>query len=120
MCGFLGIKALEIGPDFIKAEMPVGERTTQPFGILHGGASVVLAESIGSIGSNLIVDPQKYRAVGMEINANHVRSVSEGKVYCIASPLHVGKTSHIWEIKIYNAADKLVCISRHTVALIPA
>ena len=101
--------------------MPVDHRTHQIFGILHGGASVVLAETLGSVASMLALpDPQKQRAVGLEINANHVRSVKEGWVYGRVTPLHVGRTTHVWDIRITNEADKLVCVSRLTVAIIDA
>lgn len=115
----LGIEFTEIGDDFVTARMPVDHRTHQIFGILHGGASVVLAETLGSVASMLALpDPQKQRAVGLEINANHVRSVKEGWVYGRVTPLHVGRTTHVWDIRITNEADKLVCVSRLTVAII--
>lgn len=117
----LGIEFTEIGDDFVTARMPVDHRTHQIFGILHGGASVVLAETLGSVASMLALpDPQKQRAVGLEINANHVRSVKEGWVYGRVTPLHVGRTTHVWDIRITNEADKLVCVSRLTVAIIDA
>lgn len=117
----LGITYTEIGKDYIIAKMPVDKRTHQPMGILHGGASVVLAETIGSICSYLCInEPDKYHAVGLEINANHIRSVSEGWVYGRSSAIHVGRSTHIWEIRITNEEGKLVCISRLTVAVIPA
>ncbi|MFN4145994.1 MAG: hotdog fold thioesterase [Runella sp.] len=114
----LGIEYLEIGDDFITARMPVDERTRQPFGILHGGASVVLAETLGSIASFLALNDLSKRAVGLEINANHVRSVKDGWVYGKVTPLHVGRTTHLWQIEITNEAGKLVCISRLTIAVI--
>jgi 1,4-dihydroxy-2-naphthoyl-CoA hydrolase len=110
----LGIEFTEIGPDFLRARMPVDERTRQPYGILHGGASVALAETLGSTAAGLVVDPGKYRVVGQEINANHVRAVSEGFVIGTTRPLHVGKRSHVWEIRIEDEQDRLVCISRIT------
>jgi 1,4-dihydroxy-2-naphthoyl-CoA hydrolase len=110
----LGIEFTEIGPDFLRARMPVDERTRQPYGILHGGASVALAETLGSTAAGLTVDPEKYRVVGQEINANHVRAVSEGFVIGTTRPLHVGKRSHVWEIRIEDEQDRLVCISRIT------
>jgi 1,4-dihydroxy-2-naphthoyl-CoA hydrolase len=110
----LGIEFTEIGPDFLRARMPVDERTRQPYGILHGGASVALAETLGSTAAGLVVDPGKYRVVGQEINANHVRAVSEGFVIGTTRPLHVGKRSHVWEIGIEDEQDRLVCISRIT------
>ncbi|MES2355129.1 MAG: hotdog fold thioesterase [Pseudomonadota bacterium] len=114
----LGIEVLEIGNDFLKARMPVDYRTRQPMGLLHGGASVALAETLGSIGAYLCVDPEKQNCVGLEINANHLRAVSSGWVYGVARPLHVGRRTQVWEIKITNEEDKLVCISRITIAVI--
>ncbi|MEM6723205.1 MAG: hotdog fold thioesterase [Bacteroidota bacterium] len=120
MVDHLGIEILEIGPDFIRAKMPVDERTRQPYGILHGGASVVLAESLGSMGSAFCIENiGEFVPVGLEINANHVRSVREGFVYGIARPMHLGRTTHIWEIRIESEEEKLVCISRLTVAIVP-
>ena len=117
----LGIEFTEIGIDYIVAKMPVDKRTHQPFGILHGGASVVLAETLGSIASFLCLkDSKKQHAVGLEINANHIRSVKEGFVYGKVTPIHVGRSTHIWEIKITNEDGKLVFISRLTVAIIDA
>ena len=110
----LGIEFTEIGPDFLRARMPVDERTRQPYGILHGGASVALAETLGSTAAGLVVDHDKYRVVGQEINANHVRAVSEGFVIGTTRPLHVGKRSHVWEIRIEDEQARLVCISRIT------
>lgn len=112
----LGIEYLEIGDDYLTARMPVDDRTRQTAGILHGGASAVLAETLGSIGAGLCIDRKKYGIVGLEINANHVRPVSEGWVTGIAKAIHVGKTTQIWEIRIHNEQEKLVCISRLTVA----
>ena len=115
----LGIEFTEIGGDFITARMPVDARTHQPFGILHGGASVVLAETIGSTASFLALEnPLKQRAVGLEINANHVRSVKTGWVYGKATPIHLGRSTHIWDIKISTEDGKLVCVSRLTMAII--
>lgn len=117
----LGIEFIEIGADYIVAKMPVDHRTHQPFGILHGGASVVLAETLGSIASFLCLkDPDNQHAVGLEINANHLRSAREGFVYGKVTPIHVGRTTHIWDIKITNEENKLVCISRLTVAIVSA
>lgn len=117
----IGIEFTEIGTDYITARMPVDKRTHQPFGILHGGASVVLAETLGSVASFLcIADPEKQHAVGLEINANHVRSVKEGFVYGTVRPIHLGRTTQIWDIQITNEAGKLVCISRLTCAIVNA
>jgi len=113
----VGIEFIEIGADYLKARMPVDQRTKQPFGILHGGASVVLAETIGSYAANMVVDYPKEIFVGQEINANHIRPVSSGYVTATASPLHMGKNSQVWEIKIYDEQEKLVCASRITMAL---
>ena len=120
MVEVLGITFTAAGEDFLEAEMPVDKRTHQPYGILHGGASVALAETLGSVGSSLTIDPAKFRTVGIEINANHVRSVSEGKVFGRAEPIHLGRRTQIWNVKITNEEKKLVCISRLTVAIIPA
>jgi len=98
--------------------MPVHPTTRQPYGFLHGGASCVLAETIGSVGSALVIDREKYYCVGLEINANHLRSVKDGTVVAIASPLHLGKTTHVWDIKIYDNQEKLFCVSRLTVAIL--
>lgn len=115
----LGIEYIEISDDYIIARMPVDERTRQPFGLLHGGASVVLAETLGSVASFLVLaDPAKQQAVGLDINANHIRGVKSGWVYGKVTALHVGRTTHVWEIKITNEEGKLVCISRLTVAVI--
>lgn len=111
----LGIKITELGENFIRATMPVDKRTHQAYGILHGGASAALAETLGSIGSVIVVDPEKYICVGVEINANHIRSVREGLVTGTAVPLHLGASSHVWEIKITDKNEKLVCVSRLTV-----
>jgi 1,4-dihydroxy-2-naphthoyl-CoA hydrolase len=116
----IGIEFTEIGADYLEARMPVDQRTRQPFGILHGGASVVLAETIGSYAANMVVDYPKEIFVGQEINANHIRPVSSGHVTGKASPLHLGKNSQVWEIKIYNEQEKLVCASRLTMALAKA
>lgn len=115
----IGIEFTELGNDYIKARMPVDHRTRQPYGLLHGGASAVLAETLGSIASALVVDHTKYLCVGLEINANHIRSAREGFVTGIVTPLHLGRQTHVWDIKIYTEDDKLVCVSRLTVAILP-
>lgn len=115
----LDIEFMEIGEDFITARMPVDERTHQPYGILHGGASVVLAESLGSVASSMIIDWNKYIGVGLEVNANHLRPVKSGYVTGICKPLHIGGKTHVWDIKIYNDKGKMNCVSRLTVAIIP-
>ena len=114
----LGIEFTEAGDGYLIARMPVDKRTHQPFGILHGGASVVLAESLGSVASSILLNSDKQRAVGLEINANHIRSVREGWVYGRCEPVHIGRTTHIWTIRITDEAGKLVCISRLTVAIV--
>ena len=114
----LGIRFSELGENFLKATMPVDERTKQPYGLLHGGASVALAETLGSIGAALVIDPELFICVGQEINANHLRGVKGGLVTGITTPIHIGASSHVWEIKIYDEAEKLVCISRITVAIL--
>lgn len=118
MSEHLGIRFTAVGKDTIEAEMPVDHRTHQPMGLLHGGASVVLAETLGSIAAYSCVDPSRYYCVGIEINANHLRSVKSGTVRGIASPLHIGKKTQVWEIRIYNENQALVCISRLTLAVL--
>jgi len=118
MPGHLGIEFTEIGEDYLMARMPVDHRTLQPLGILHGGASVALAETLGSVGALLCLDPDRKMPVGMEINANHIRSVQSGYVTGIARPVHLGGRTQVWEIRITNEQDKLVCISRITLAVI--
>ena len=113
----LGIEFIEVGDDYLKAKMPVDHRTHQPMGLLHGGASVALAETLGSSGAYLAVDTSKYNVVGL-INANHIRGVRSGFVIGTARPLHIGKTTHVWEIRITDEADKLVAITRITIAIL--
>jgi 1,4-dihydroxy-2-naphthoyl-CoA hydrolase len=115
---YLGIEWVEVGENFLKAKMPVDHRTRQPYGLLHGGASCVLAETIGSVASALVIDQTKAYCVGLEINANHIRSAKSGFVTGIAMPLHLGATTHVWDIKIYDEREKLVCVSRLTVAIL--
>jgi 1,4-dihydroxy-2-naphthoyl-CoA hydrolase len=119
MAEYIGIEWVEAGEDFLKAKMPVDHRTNQPYGLLHGGASCTLAETIGSVASAMVVDHSKFVCVGLEINANHVRSARQGFVTGVASALHLGANTHVWDIKIYDELEKLVCISRLTVAVIP-
>jgi 1,4-dihydroxy-2-naphthoyl-CoA hydrolase len=116
--GHLGIEFCAIGDDWLAARMPVDARTVQPFRILHGGASVLLAESVGSCAANLCVDQEKFYCVGLDINANHVRSASSGWVTGTARPLHIGKSTHVWQIHITNEADALVCVSRLTMSVL--
>ena len=115
----LGIELIEIGENYLRAIMPVDHRTTQPMGLLHGGASVVLAETLGSLAASLIVDQTVSYPVGLEINANHIKSVKSGFVYGTTSPIHIGKQTQIWQTTIRNEADELVCSSKLTVAIIP-
>lgn len=119
MTAHLGFEFTEVGPDFLKGRLPVDIRTTQPFGILHGGASCVLAESLGSVAAWMTIDPDTHRAVGIEINANHIRAVTKGHVIGTCSPLHVGKRTQVWQTDIVEeATGKRVAISRLTVAII--
>ncbi len=115
----IGLEFTEIGSDFLKGRMPVDHRTHQPYGLLHGGASCVLAETLGSVASALVIDQSKFICVGLEINANHVRGVRSGFVTGTASPIHIGATTHVWDIRIVDEREKLVCISRLTVAILP-
>jgi len=118
MVQHLGIEFLELGENFISAKMPVDQRTIQPMGLLHGGASLVLAETLGSVASTLLVDLKKHLCVGLEINANHIKSARNGYVFGKATPIHVGKKTHVWDIKIKNDNEELVCVSRLTIAII--
>jgi 1,4-dihydroxy-2-naphthoyl-CoA hydrolase len=119
MAEFLGIQWTEVGDNYIKATMPIDERTKQPYGLLHGGASCVLSETVGSVASAMVVDHSKFLCVGLEINANHVRSAREGSVTGTATALHLGANTHVWDVKIYDQLERLVCVSRLTVAVIP-
>ncbi|NML38724.1 hotdog fold thioesterase [Chitinophaga sp. G-6-1-13] len=113
----LGMEFTEVGDNYLRIRMPVDYRTVQTYGILHGGASVALAETVGSIASTLVIDPAVEICVGMEINANHIRSAREGYVHGTATPIHIGRRSHIWEIRITDDEQRLICICRHTVAV---
>jgi 1,4-dihydroxy-2-naphthoyl-CoA hydrolase len=112
----LGIEYVEIGDDYLKARMPVDARTRQPAGLLHGGASAALAETLGSVAAGLCVDRETRSIVGLEINANHIRPATDGWVTGVATPIHVGNTTQLWDIRIYNGQEQLVCVSRLTVA----
>jgi len=114
----LGMQVIEVGADFVRGTMPVDARTRQPFGLLHGGASVALAESLGSLAGNLCIEATDM-AVGLDINANHVRAVTSGVVTGTARPLHLGRTTQVWEIRIEDEQARLVCISRLTLAVVP-
>jgi 1,4-dihydroxy-2-naphthoyl-CoA hydrolase len=118
MLEHLGIEIIAVGDDYVSARMPVDHRTKQPAGLLHGGASVVLAESLGSVAANLVVDPALATCVGLEINANHIRAVRDGWVTGTARPIHIGATTQLWAIEIRNERDQLVCISRLTIAVL--
>ncbi len=118
MMEHLDMQIVEIGEDYLKATMPVDHRTVQPMGLLHGGASLALAESLGSVAGTLCLNPETSYCVGVEINANHIRSVREGRVTGITKPVHLGKMTQVWEIKIFTGQNKLVCISRITLAVI--
>lgn len=114
----MGIEYVEIGDDYITGRIPVDERTVQPFGILHGGASVVLAETLGSMAANCCLRKESQIAVGLDINANHIRSATKGWVYGTARPVHIGGTTQVWEIRLEDEEGKLTCISRLTMAVI--
>ncbi|MBZ0335574.1 putative esterase [Marinobacter sp. JH2] len=115
--GHMGIEYLEIGDDYVKGRMPVDERTIQPFGVLHGGASVVLAETLGSMAANCVLRDKGTVAVGLDINANHIRPVSGGWVYGTAKAQHIGSATQVWEIRLENEQGKLTCVSRLTMAV---
>jgi len=116
----LGLRITEIGDDYVRGTLPVDARTHQPYGLLHGGASVALAETLGSLAGMLTLDPAVEAAVGLDINANHVRGVKSGLVTGTARPLHLGRSTQVWEIRIEDERSKLVCISRLTLAVVPA
>lgn len=115
--GHLGIEITELGDDFVRGRVPVDHRTVQPFGLLHGGVSVVLAESLGSVGA-YYASPEGYRAVGLDINANHLRSATGGWVTGTARPVHIGRSTHVWQIDMVNEAGELTCVSRLTMAIL--
>jgi len=114
----LSMQWVEVGNDYLKMSMPVDDRTKQPYGLLHGGASCALAETVGSVASYYVLDPSKYICVGLEINANHIRSAKQGIVTATATRLHLGSTTHVWDIKIHDENEKLICVSRLTVAIL--
>jgi 1,4-dihydroxy-2-naphthoyl-CoA hydrolase len=116
----LDLQLTEIGDDYLCGTLPVDERTRQPFGLLHGGANVVLAETLGSVASNLMLDPGKFHAVGQQISANHLRSARSGRVTGTARPAYIGGRSQVWDIQIHDEAGKLTCVSRLTMAVIRA
>ncbi|MCF8149580.1 MAG: hotdog fold thioesterase [Sulfuritalea sp.] len=116
--GHLGIELIEAGDDYLKARMPVDARTRQPAGVLHGGVSLVLAETLSSWAAAYVVDPEQHHCVGQEINANHIRAVDSGWVYGVARPLHVGRSTHVWDVRIHDERERLVCVSRVTMAVL--
>ncbi len=116
--GHLGIQITEVGPEHVTGAMPVDQRTIQPFGLLHGGASLALAETLGSIASTLAIDLSRQTAVGLTINANHIRAVRSGTVTGTARPVHLGRRTHVWEIRIVDEEERLVCISRLTMMIV--
>src|SRR6476620_10522597 len=118
MVEHISIAMVELGQDFLVGTMPVDQRTVQPMGILHGGASVALAETLGSLAANLVVDPHHKYCVGLDINANHIRSANQGSVKGKASPVHLGSSTQVWHIEIRDALNRLVCLSRLTVAVL--
>lgn len=118
MAEHLGLEWEALGDDYLKMKMPVDHRTVQPYGLLHGGASCALAETVGSIASHFVIDPDKFICVGLEINANHIRSVKKGYVTATCKPLHLGASTHVWDIRINDDREKLVCVSRLTVAVL--
>lgn len=118
MSAHIGLKITEIGDDYVRGTMPVDQRTMQPYGRLHGGASVVMAEELGSFAANLCLDPNQAFAVGLDINANHLRGVTGGTVTGTARPLHIGRTTQVWEIRIEDDRQQLACISRLTMAVV--
>jgi uncharacterized protein (TIGR00369 family) len=115
----LDIRIEAAGDDWLSASMPVDERTHQPYGILHGGASVVLAETVGSIASYQCIDTSRYYCVGLDINANHLRAVRSGRVTAVAKAVHLGRTTHVWDIRLHDDAGNQTCISRLTMAIVP-
>ncbi|PZF71753.1 hotdog fold thioesterase [Taibaiella soli] len=118
MAEWMEISFSEVGDDYLKATMPVDDRTRQPYGLLHGGASAALAETIGSVASAACIDPEKQICVGIEINCNHIKGKKDGVVTATAKVLHLGATTHVWDIRITDEQDRLVCISRLTVAVL--
>jgi len=118
LVGHLGIEFTEVGEDYLCASMPVDHRTHQPMGLLHGGASVALAETLGSVAATCCVDLNTQYCVGLEINANHIKSAREGLVIGRVTPIHIGKKTHVWEIRITNTENELICVSRITMAVI--
>jgi 1,4-dihydroxy-2-naphthoyl-CoA hydrolase len=119
MTEHIGMEWVELGENYLKARMPVDHRTKQPYGLLHGGASCVLAETLGSVASALVIDHDKFICVGLEINANHIKSARDGFVTGTVTPIHIGSSTHVWDIRIHDEKEKLICVSRLTVAILP-
>ena len=117
MDGHLGVEITDFGPDWLAGRMPVGPRTLQPMGIVHGGASAVLAETLGSVAASEVVNPDEFFCVGQEINANHLRSARDGHVHGVARPFHIGRTSQVWGIELRNDAGQMTCVARLTMAV---
>lgn len=115
----LGIEIVELSPSRVVGTMPVDERTRQPYGLLHGGASVALAETLASLGAIMNIDQQEFGAVGLEINANHIRAKRDGTVRGTATPSHIGRSTHVWMVQIIDEDDRIVCLSRCTIAVVP-
>lgn len=115
---YFGIRFTELGDNYLKATMPVDNRTRQPYGLLHGGASAALAETLGSVSSALVINREKFICVGLEINANHIRSVQSGFVTGTCTAIHIGGSTHVWDIRIHDEKDRLICVSRLTVAIL--
>ncbi|MBW7912539.1 MAG: hotdog fold thioesterase [Taibaiella sp.] len=118
MAEILDIRFTTVAEDYLEATMPVNENTRQPYGLLHGGASAALAETVGSVAASLCIDREKQLCVGLEINCNHIRGKKDGLVTARATPLHIGASTHVWDIKIRDERDKLVCVSRLTMAIL--
>jgi len=114
----IGLEITERGEDYVQGRIPVDSRTHQPYGILHGGASCVLAETLASFASAMVINPETHSCVGLELNANHIRGVKSGWVTGTARPLHIGRTTHVWDVRIVNEEAKLVCVSRVTMAIL--
>lgn len=117
--GHIGLQFVSAGGSFLQAQMPVNERTRQPYGLLHGGASAVMIESLGSVASYLLVAAAGQRAVGIAINANHVRGMTSGLVTGTVTALHVGRSTHVWDVRLHNSAQQLICVGRLTTAIVP-
>jgi uncharacterized protein (TIGR00369 family) len=115
----LGIEVQELSPSRVVATMPVDDRTRQPFGIMHGGASLALSETVASLGATANVDREEFLAMGLELNANHLRAKSDGVVTAVATPVHVGRTTHVWDVRISDESGRLICVSRCTLAIRP-